>query len=109
MGKHYWNSARVSRGDAVVSLLLEEGKIDDTIKRIPKKVFAIMDFIIAFREAYPNDWRHLTERSGQFGEKRRHTVTTYLSNRLGLSKPNSLLVPFRRFREDEFRDYRKTT
>jgi len=91
--------------------LLEEEKIEETIKRIPQSSFTVLDFIEVFKELYPEDWKGLVERFGQFGEKRRYTVTTYLSNRLDLysRKPYSLLLPFTRYREGKFKDYRKVT
>ena len=91
--------------------LLDEKKIEETIKRIPKNSFTVLDFIEVFKVLYPEDWERLVQRFGQFGEKRRYTVTTYLSNRLDLysRKPNSLLVTFTRYSEGKFKDYRRTT
>jgi hypothetical protein len=73
--------------------------------------FTVLDFIETFKRLYPADWRRLVERFGQFGQKHRYTVTTYLSNRLDLysQKPNSLLHPFTRFSKGKFKDYRKPT
>jgi len=44
-------------------------------------------------------------------QKRRYTVTTYLSNRLDVysQKPDALLQPFTRYSQAQFKDYRKTT
>ncbi|RLI32242.1 hypothetical protein DRO56_03850 [Candidatus Bathyarchaeota archaeon] len=64
--------------------LLEEWKIEETIKRLQKESFTVLDFIEAFRELYPSDWRRLVERFGFYGEKRRYTMSTYLSNRLDI-------------------------
>ena len=91
--------------------LLEEWKIEETIKRLQKESFTVLDFIEAFRELYPSDWRRLVERFGFYGEKRRYTVSTYLSNRLDIysHKPHSLLLPFTRWREGGRRDYRRTS
>ena len=88
--------------------LLNEEKIEETIKSLPQSSFTVLDFIEVFKELYLQDWKRLVER---FGEKRRYTVTTYLSNRLDLysRKPNSLLVPFTRYSEGKFKDYRKVT
>jgi len=46
-----------------------------------------------------------------FGSRRRYTVATYFSNRLDVysHKPYSILVPFTRYREGKYEDYRKTT
>jgi hypothetical protein len=90
---------------------LEEEKIEEIIKRITQSSFTILDFIEVLKRVYPEDWKRLAKRFGQFGEKRRYTVTTYLSNRLDLysRKPSSLLLPFIRYREGKFKDYRKTT
>jgi len=60
--------------------LLKEEKIEETVKRIPQGSFTVLDFIKVFKALYSEDWKRLVERFGQFGEKRRYTVTTYLSN-----------------------------
>ena len=64
--------------------LLEEEKIVETIRSMPQSSFTVLEFIEVFGSLYPEDWERLVERFGQFGEKRRYTVTTYLSNRLDL-------------------------
>ena len=91
--------------------LLEEEKVEETITRIPRHSFTVLDFIEVFKDLYPADWTRLVERFGQFGEKRRYTVTTYLSNRLDLysRRSYSLLLPFTRYSEGKFEDYRKPT
>jgi hypothetical protein len=99
------------QGEIAMKTLLEEKKIEETIKRISQSSFTVLDFIDVFKELYPQDWKRLVKRFGQFGEKRRYTVTTYLSNRLDLysRKPYSLLLPFTRYSEGKFKDYRKVT
>jgi hypothetical protein len=94
-----------------MTALLEEEKLETTIKRLQKGTFTVIDFIGVFRKSYRDDWARLVKRFGKFGEKRRYTVTTYLSNRLDLysQKPGSILCPFTRFRDGKFKDYRKTT
>jgi len=91
--------------------LLKEEKIEETIKGLSQSSFTVLDFIAVFKRLYLQDWGRLVERFGQFGEKRRYTVTTYLSNRLDFysQKPHSLLQPFTRYSEGKFRNYRKTT
>jgi len=91
--------------------LLEEEKIAQTIKGIQQSSFTVLDFIEAFKQQYPEEWKQLVQRFGQFGEKRRYTVTTYLSNRLDIysQKPQSLLTPFTRYSKGKFEDYRRTT
>ena len=91
--------------------LLEEEKLAETIRRIPTSSFTVLDFIEVFKGLYPEDWERLVKRFGQLGERRRYTVTTYLSNRLDLysRKPGSLLLPFTRWSEGRFKDYRRTT
>jgi len=91
--------------------IVEEEKIEETIEGIPKDLFTVLDFIETFRRLYPGDWERLVERFGLFGSKRRYTVTTYFSNRLDVysQKPHSILVPFMRYREGKFRDYRRAT
>jgi len=90
--------------------VIEEDKIVETIKNIAKDSFTVLDFIEAFKNIYPGDWKRLVERFGMFGSKRRYTVTTYLSNRLDVysQKENSLLIPFPRYKQAKFKDYRKT-
>jgi len=99
------------RGEEAVKTLLEEEKIADAVRRIRKVAFSVLDFIEVFRSAYPAEWRRLSARFGRFGEKRRYTVATYLSNRLDLysRKPGSLIRPFTRYREGKFKDYRRAT
>ncbi|MBI4726981.1 hypothetical protein HY768_07130 [candidate division TA06 bacterium] len=91
--------------------LLPEGKIEATILQIPQSSFTVLDFIGAFRRIFPGDWRRLAGRFGQFGQKRRYTVTTYFSNRLDLysRKTHSLLRPFIRYSEGKFKGYRRPT
>lgn len=91
--------------------IVEEQKVEETIKNMPKESFTVLDFIEVFRRMYPKEWEKLLERFGLFGSKKRYTVTTYLSNRLDVysQKPYSILVPFTRYKEGKFKDYRKTT
>lgn len=78
---------------------------------MPESSFTALEFIEVSRSLYPGDWELLVERSGQFGEKRRYTVVTYLGNRLDSysRKTGSLLLPLTRYSEDKFKDYRRTT
>lgn len=91
--------------------IIEEKKIEETIRNIQKEAFTVLDFIKTLKRLYPEDWKELVERFGLFGGKRRYTVSTYLSNRLDLysHKPPSVLTPFTRYSEGRFIDYRKTT
>jgi len=91
--------------------LLEEEKIEKTIERMQQSSFTVLDFIEVFKVMYPEYWKQLVERFGQFGQKRRYTMTTYLSNRLDLysQKSHSLLQPFTRYSKGKFKDYRKST
>ena len=91
--------------------LLEEKKIEETIDAIAQDSFTVLDFIGAFSVLFPEGWARLVGRFGQLGEKRRYTVTTYLSNRLDLysQKPSSLLRPLTRYSKDRSVDYRRTT
>jgi hypothetical protein len=95
----------------VQKTLLEEEKIQRAIGAVTNDSFTVLDFMTAFKREYPVDWKNLVERFGQFGSKRRYTVTTYFSNRLDVysQKPNSLLEPFTRYKQARFRDYRRTT
>jgi len=91
--------------------IIEEEKIGETIKSILKDMFTVLDFIEVFKNLFPEEWNQLVERFGLFGSKRRYTVTTYFSNRLDVysQKSHSILVPFTRYEEGEFKDYRKAT
>jgi hypothetical protein len=94
-----------------VKTIVEEPKIEETIRHILKDEFTVLDFTESFKKLYHEEWKRLVERFGLFGSKRRYTVTTYLSNRLDVysQKPYSILVPFTRYSEGKFKDYRKTT
>jgi hypothetical protein len=94
-----------------MKLLLEEEKLENTIRRIPQDSFTVLDFTEAVKKAYLEDWKRLAKRFGVFGQKRRYTATTYLSNRLDVysQKPDSLLRPFTRYSEGKFKDYRRPT
>ncbi len=99
------------KGVIMMKTLLKEEKIEETIKRIPQSSFTVLNFIKIFEVLYPEDRKRLIERFGQFGEKRRYTVTTYLSNRLDLysQKPYSLLHPLIHYSKGKFKDRRRTT
>lgn len=94
-----------------MNTLLEVEKIEKTIRKVQQDSFTVLEFISVFKELHPEDWKRLAKRFGQLGEKRRYTVTRYLSNRLELysSKADSLLMPFTRCSEGKFKNYRKTT
>ncbi len=91
--------------------LLEEDKIRETIRRIPHKSFTVLDFVEVFSTLYPEDWKRLLERYGQFGEKRPYTVKTYLSNRLDeySHRPGSSLRHLVHWSEAKSKDRRRTT
>ncbi len=91
--------------------LLEEDKIVATIRQISSRSFTVLDFIEVFKIQWPADWRRLVARFGQLGEKRRYTVTTYLSNRLNVysQKPGSLLRPLIHYSQAEFKGRRRTS
>ncbi len=92
-----------------MKILLEEQKIEETIKTIQQDSFTVLDFIEVFKALYPEDWKRLKKRFGQFGEKRRYTVNTYLLNRLGLysQKSHSFLRPFIGYSQGKFKDRRR--
>lgn len=91
--------------------IIEERKILETIKKLPKSSFAILDFMATFEKLFPDEWQKLVERFGLFGEKRRYTVATYLANRLYVysHKPESGLEPFRKYGKGGKGDYRRAT
>jgi len=95
----------------VCKTLLEEKKVEQTIDAVTNESFTVLDFITIFKWKYPIDWKNLVERFGQFGSKRRYTVTTYFSNRLDVysQKPGSLLKPFARYSQAKFKDFSRTT
>lgn len=92
-------------------VIVEEEKIEETISNINKNSFTVLDFTEVFKRLYPEVWKRLVEKFGLFGSKRRYTVTTYFSNRLDVysQKSHSILVPFTRYKQGKFKDYRKTT
>ena len=77
--------------------IVEEKKIEETIKNISEDWFTVLDFTEVFGLEYPEEWKRLVERIGLFGRKRRYTVATYFSNRLDVysQKPYSILVQSR--------------
>jgi hypothetical protein len=89
--------------------LLERQKIVETIPNIPASSFTVLQLIDVFQSLYPLDWQRLVQRYGLYGEKRRYTVTTYLSNRLDLysKQADSLLFPLTPYSEDRSKDYRR--
>jgi hypothetical protein len=95
----------------VSKVIVEEEKIEETIRNVNKGSFTVLDFTEVFKRLYPDVWEQLVEKFGLFGNKRRYTVTTYFSNRLDVysQKPHSILVPFTRYKQGKFKDYRKTT
>ena len=78
--------------------LVAEEKIEETIRKLPKDAFTVLEFIDVFNQLYLSRWKMLVDRSGLFRSKRRYTVSTYLSNRLDVHshKPHSILIPFTR-------------
>jgi hypothetical protein len=92
-------------------VLLEEVKIKSAIKKVEPNSFTVLDFAYILKRFYPVDWRRLVRRFGQFGEKRRYTVTTYLANRLDVysQKPGSLLKPLTHYSEGKMKDRRRST
>jgi hypothetical protein len=51
-----------------VKTFLEEEKIRDTIERIPKNTFSVLDFITVFREAYRKNGSTCLSGLVNFGE-----------------------------------------
>jgi len=94
----------------VKKTLIEEEKVEEIVGAVTNDSFTVLDFVGIFKEKYPVDWKNLVKRFGQFGSKRRYTVTTYFSNRPDVysQKPGSLLEPFTRYKQAEFKDYRRT-
>jgi hypothetical protein len=78
---------------------------------VPQDAFTVLDFIKSLKQLHPEDWRHLAERFDQYGQGRRYTVATYLSNWFDLysQKPESLLSPFTRHSQGRFKEYRRSS
>jgi hypothetical protein len=95
----------------VSKVFVEEEKIEETIRAVNGESFTVLNFMDVFRLKYPVDWQKLVARFGLFGERRKYTVATYFSNRLDVlsQKPSSPLMPFTRYRQGGFKDYRRTT
>lgn len=89
----------------------EEGRLVETIRGLHEDSFTILAFMEIFKRLFPDEWQALVERSGLFGEKRRYTVAAYLANRLFTysQKPESCLVPFRRYGRGRKGDYGRAT
>ena len=91
--------------------ILDEEKITKAIEAIPSVSFTILEFMKAFAEEFPAEWKRLVEHYGLYGSKRRYTAATYLANRLYTysHKSGSVLCPFRRFEKGGKGDYRKSS
>jgi len=42
--------------------IVEEKKIEETVKNIPEDSFTVLDFTEVFRRTYPEEWKRLVER-----------------------------------------------
>lgn len=91
--------------------IIAEEKLIKTIKQLPEASFTILEFMETFKNLFPGEWEKLVDRYGLFGEKRRYTVATYLSNRLYSysHKDASLLKPFQKYKKKGKGDYRRAT
>jgi len=94
--------------------LLDEKVIAAVVERIPKSTFTVLEFMDYLADVNPQVWNSLLERYGTFGEGRRYTTATYLSNRLVTysQKEGSLLHPFRGWQKGRVPpspDYRRPT
>lgn len=91
--------------------LLDKDTIESTIKSIQKHEFTVLDFGDVLKRQHPALWASLVDRFGKFGEKRRYTVSTYLSNRLEeYSRGGSgLLKSHPHYSDDREQGYRRPT
>jgi hypothetical protein len=91
--------------------LLAREQIESTIRSLRKRQFTVLDFGDTLRRQHPETWTALVSRFGEFGEKRRYTVSTYLSNRLEeySRRQGGLLQRHPRYGEDRDRGYRRPT
>jgi hypothetical protein len=89
--------------------LLSREEIESTIKSLRKREFTVLDFADALRHRHPELWTTLVGRFGEFGEKRRYTVSTYLSNRLEeySRAGDGLLEPHPHYGEGRQRGHRR--
>jgi hypothetical protein len=89
--------------------LLSREEIESTVRAIRKREFTVLDFGDRLRTRNPGIWQALTARFGEFGEKRRYTVTTYLSNRLEeySRRADGLLERHPHYSEDREAGYRR--
>jgi Txe/YoeB family toxin of Txe-Axe toxin-antitoxin module len=60
----------VKRAQVVVAkmgstTIIEEKKIEETIKNIPKDSFTALDSTEVFRRTYPEEWKRIVERSAR--------------------------------------------
>jgi hypothetical protein len=94
----------------VKKTLIEKEKVEEIVGAVTNDSFTVLDFVGIFKEKYHVDWKNLVKRFGQFGSKRRYTLTTYFSNRLDVysQKHGSLLEPFTRHKQAKFKDYGRT-
>jgi hypothetical protein len=91
--------------------LVSTDVIESTIRCLRRRQFTVLDFGDALRRKHPATWKELTDRFGEFGEKRRYTVSTYLSNRLEeySRRRGGLLQRHARYNENRARGYRRPT
>jgi hypothetical protein len=95
----------------MMKTLLEERKLAQTVEKLHKNPFTILDFMVVFKGLLPDEWEALIGRFGLFGEGKRYTAATYLANRLYTysHKAESCLVPFRKYVSGGKGDYRRAT
>jgi hypothetical protein len=91
--------------------LLPREALESAIKSVRRQHFTVLDVGDALKRRSPDVWAGLVERFGEFGEKRRYTVSTYLSNRLEeySRKPGGLLERHARYSEGRAIGHRRPT
>jgi uncharacterized protein YifE (UPF0438 family) len=91
--------------------LLDRETLEAVIRRLRRREFTVLDFADALRRQMPETWSALVARFGEFGEKRRYTLSTYLSNRLEeySRREDSLLERHPHYMEDRAAGYRRPT
>ncbi len=91
--------------------LLSRDEIESTIRSLRRRAFTVLDFGDALKCCHPDLWAGLVSRFGEFGEKRRYTVSTYLSNRLEeySRRDDGLLERHPHYGEDRDEGYRRPT
>lgn len=91
--------------------IVDDDMIAATVLEIPASAFTVLDFQIQFRQLFPDNWKHLLQRFGTYGEGRQYTVSNYLGLRIQQfsRKDQGILIRHTPWTENKHRDFRKPT